>query len=282
MFRSVAGAQGMGEPLANYDNVLAACRRISSELGIGARHITISTVGLVPRILQLAKEPEQFGLAVSLHEVTDEARSAIMPVNRRFGLKELMGACEEYVRVAKRRVTFEWALIKGVNDGPEVARSLGRLLEPLRGKCHVNIIPLNPTGGFKGEPGNARALSAFIAVLDKEFGVPATARVKRGIDIDAGCGQLTQRRKKADERAAARASAASASAASASAASASLPSGSAPADAPEPQPLGEEGAMASSAAARARAAAALGLAGVPSEETVAGGWGGENQKFPEK
>jgi 23S rRNA (adenine2503-C2)-methyltransferase len=133
---------------------LAACRRISSELGIGARHITISTVGLAPRIRQLALEPEQFTLAVSLHEANDLARSAIMPINRRYPLDELIDACGAYVEAKQRRITFEWALIAGVNDDPAVAHRLGRLLQPLRGKCHVNIIPLNPTGGFEGKPAN--------------------------------------------------------------------------------------------------------------------------------
>ena len=139
--------------------VLAACRRISSELGIGARHITISTVGLAPRIRQLAHEPEQFTLAVSLHEASDATRSAIMPINRRYPIPELIDACCEYVEAKQRRVTFEWALINGVNDNPEVAHELGRLLQPLRGKCHVNIIPLNPTGGFEGKPANPKVSS---------------------------------------------------------------------------------------------------------------------------
>mmetsp|Transcript_7873 Transcript_7873/g.16175 ORF Transcript_7873/g.16175 Transcript_7873/m.16175 type:complete len:485 (-) Transcript_7873:146-1600(-) len=255
---------GMGEPLANYDNVLAACRRIQNELGIGARHITISTVGLVPRIKQLAKEPEQFTLAVSLHEASDEARSKIMPVNRRFGIAELMEACEEYVAGTGRRVTFEWALISGVNDGKEVARSLGKLLAPLKGKCHVNIIPLNPTGGYEGKPADAKALSEFIHVLEKSYGIPATARVRRGIDIDAGCGQLTQRRKKADDKKDKRESATAAAEVETTEAEALL-AVSAPTD--------KELEEAKAREVRVAEAAALGRSGVPSEGTVAGGWG---------
>jgi len=181
---------GMGEPLANYDNVLEAARRINTELGIGARHITISTVGIVPKILKLAREPSQFTLAVSLHEATDEGRSSIMPINRRYNIDELLGACREYTAITGRRVTFEWALIHGSNDQPQVAHGLGKLLKGM--KCHVNIIPLNPTQGFLGKPANPTSLKRFISILES-YGVPATSRVRRGIDIDAGCGQLTQK-----------------------------------------------------------------------------------------
>ncbi|CBJ28680.1 conserved unknown protein [Ectocarpus siliculosus] len=181
---------GMGEPLANYKNVMEAVRRINTELGIGARHITISTVGLVPRILRLSQENIQVKLAVSLHAANDRERGALLPVNRRFPLSELMDACREYVDVSGRRMTFEWALIQGENDSAEVASELGRLLRPLKGMCHVNIIPLNPTDGYKGGPSMADAVNQFVEVLAKN-GVPATPRIRRGIDIDAGCGQLT-------------------------------------------------------------------------------------------
>jgi len=194
---------GMGEPLANYDNVLSAVRRMNTELGIGARHITISTVGLVPKIRQLAKEKEQFTLAVSLHEADDFSRSKIMPINKRFPIPELIDACEEYVEATGRRISFEWALINNVNDNVEVASRLADLLSSLRGKCHVNLIPLNPTGGFEGKPSNKKAIKNFISVLENR-GISATSRVHRGIDIAAGCGQLTQRRKKADDLALAR------------------------------------------------------------------------------
>ncbi|CAM9588160.1 unnamed protein product [Ectocarpus sp. 6 AP-2014] len=185
---------GMGEPLANYKNVMEAVRRINTELGIGARHITISTVGLVPRILRLSQENIQVKLAVSLHAANDRDRGALLPVNRRFPLSELMDACREYVDLSGRRMTFEWALIQGENDSAEVASELGRLLRPLKGMCHVNIIPLNPTDGYKGGPSMADAVNQFVEVLAKN-GVPATPRqaivIRRGIDIDAGCGQLT-------------------------------------------------------------------------------------------
>ncbi|CAB1113672.1 unnamed protein product [Ectocarpus sp. CCAP 1310/34] len=166
---------GMGEPLANYKNVMEAVRRINTELGIGARHITISTVGLVPRILRLSQENIQVKLAVSLHAANDRERGALLPVNRRFPLSELMDACREYVDVSGRRMTFEWALIQGENDSAEVASELGRLLRPLKGMCHVNIIPLNPTDGYKGGPSMADAVNQFVEVLAKN-GVPATPR----------------------------------------------------------------------------------------------------------
>jgi len=178
---------GMGEPLANYDNVLEAIRRIQSELGIGARHITVSTVGLVPRIINLADEKIQIGLAISLHQTTDEKRSALMPVNKRYPIAELMDACRYYVSQTNRRVTFEWALIQGQTDTVETAHELGHLLRGLL--CHVNVIPLNPTAGYAGKPTSKAQMQQFIDVL-ATYGVTCTARIRRGIDIDAGCGQL--------------------------------------------------------------------------------------------
>jgi len=180
---------GMGEPFRNYDAVVGAAKKIMDKLGIGARHITISTVGLVPEIRKFADlcadEGVQLSLAISLHQSTDEARSAIMPVNRKHNLESLMEACKYYVSRSGRRITFEWALIAGENDSKAEARRLGQLLKGL--KCHVNLIPLNPTRGFGGAPSSNA--EAFIAELGKH-GVPATCRVRRGIDIDAGCGQL--------------------------------------------------------------------------------------------
>lgn len=178
---------GMGEPFHNYDAVLAAVRRILSDLGIGARHVTISTVGLVPQIRRFAEEGLQVRLAVSLHAATDEARGALMPVNRRWPLAELLDACRYYVERTGRRVTFEWALIAGRNDGPGDAERLGRLLRGL--PCHVNLIPLNPTRGYDGKPTTEPDAATFVGVLER-FGIPATVRVRRGIDVDAGCGQL--------------------------------------------------------------------------------------------
>jgi 23S rRNA (adenine2503-C2)-methyltransferase len=177
----------MGEPFHNYENSVKAIRRLMSELGIGARHITVSTVGLVPQIRRFADEGLQVRLAISLHAATDEERAALLPVNKRYPLAELIDACKYYIEKTGRRVTFEWALIAGKNDTPEQAQALGRLLQGLL--CHVNLIPLNPTGGYAGRPSDPQATKRFIEIL-ASYNVPATIRVRRGIDIDAGCGQL--------------------------------------------------------------------------------------------
>lgn len=193
----------MGEPLANYRNVLAAIRRMNSELGIGARKITVSTVGVVPNIKKLMNEDVQVRLALSLHCATDDERSALLPANRRYGgLDELMTTIREYIDVKKQRVTFEWALIEGKNDSKDVARTLGRLLRRhgIRpDMAHVNLIPLNPTGGYGGGPSARINVQNFVDVLQNEFGLSATPRMRRGIDIDAGCGQLKASVKRKEE-----------------------------------------------------------------------------------
>ena len=192
---------GMGEPFRNYDNVFEAASRIVGTLGVGARHVTISTVGVAPVVRQFADDCVannlQLGLAISLHAASDVARGAIMPVNRRHDLAELMDACHYYTTVTGRRISFEWALIAGENDGEEQARELGELLRPLKGRAHVNLIPLNPTRGFPGQPTGVAAARTFVDML-AHFGVPGTVRVRRGIDIDAGCGQLADEASKAD------------------------------------------------------------------------------------
>ena len=178
---------GMGEPFHNYDASLEAVRQLMARLEIGARHITISTVGLAPQIRRFADEGLQVKLAVSLHKTEDASRSALMPVNRRWNLDELLDACRYYVKRTNRRVTFEWAAISGENDTDEEARRLGRLLAGLL--CHVNIIPLNPTGAYGGIPAQSARIASFCDVL-RGYGVSSSIRVRRGIDIDAGCGQL--------------------------------------------------------------------------------------------
>jgi len=181
-----------------------AIRRMNAELGIGARRITVSTVGVVPNIRRLMNEDGlQVRLALSLHCATDDERTALLPANRRYGgLDELMSAVREYIQVKRSRVTFEWALIEGRNDSREVARTLGRLLQRhgIRSDmAHVNLIPLNPTGGYGGGPSGRGNVQNFVNVLEKEFGVSATPRMRRGIDINAGCGQLTASVKKKDD-----------------------------------------------------------------------------------
>lgn len=178
---------GMGEPFHNYEATVAALRRLMDDLGIGARHITVSTVGLVPMIDRFADEGLKVRLAISLHAATDQERSALLPVNRRYPLADLMRSVRDYTDKTGRRVSFEWTLIQSENDTPEQAHALGRLLKGLL--CHVNVIPLNPTQGFDGDPSAAGRIETFIAILG-DYGIPATMRVRRGIDIDAGCGQL--------------------------------------------------------------------------------------------
>jgi 23S rRNA (adenine2503-C2)-methyltransferase len=178
---------GMGEPFHNYDNVVAAIRRLNTDLGIGARHITVSTVGLAPRIRQLATEGLQVTLAISLHAATDAERGSFMPINRKYPIDELLDAVRDYQAATNRRVTFEWALIAGKNDTVEEARRLGGRLQGIL--CHVNLIPLNPTDGYDGAPTDPEQVARFVAELERH-GIPATVRVRRGIDVDAGCGQL--------------------------------------------------------------------------------------------
>jgi 23S rRNA (adenine2503-C2)-methyltransferase len=181
---------GMGEPLANYERVWPAVQHIHSDLGISARHITISTVGVVPGIRRLAQEDLPVNLAVSLHAARDELRDKIVPLNRRYPLTVLMGACGEYLAAKGRRLSFEWALIDGVNDTPRDAAELAELALPLT--AHVNVIPLNHTRGYAGRGTPAPGVAAFRDWL-AEHGVNATVRANRGTDIDAACGQLVAR-----------------------------------------------------------------------------------------
>jgi 23S rRNA (adenine2503-C2)-methyltransferase len=180
---------GMGEPFHNYDNSLAAIRRLMDEdgLNIGQRHITVSTVGLVPAIRRFAGEDLQVRLAISLHAADDAERSALLPVNRRYPIADVLDAVREYIARSNRRVTFEWTLIAYENDTPEQAYELGQLLEGLL--CHVNVIPLNPTDGYEGAPSDPARVERFVKILGS-YGIPATVRVRRGIDVNAGCGQL--------------------------------------------------------------------------------------------
>jgi 23S rRNA (adenine2503-C2)-methyltransferase len=178
---------GMGEPLANYDRVWAAVERLHAEMGLSARHLTLSTVGLVPGIRRLAGETLPVNLAVSLHAANDELRDELVPINRRYPLADLAAACAEYVAASGRRLSIEWALIHGVNDRPQDVAELAVFARPLA--AHVNLIPLNPTPGYAvvgSSPGRVRGFRDELSAS----GVNATIRVTRGADIDAACGQL--------------------------------------------------------------------------------------------
>ena len=183
---------GMGEPLANLDAVLPALVRLHDDFGLSARHLTVSTVGVVPGMLRLATFDLPVTLAVSLHAPDDELRETLVPLNRRYPVADVLDAAREYAAVKGRRVTFEYACIAGVNDRPDQADRLGRLLAGLRGGAHVNLIPLNPTGAFAGTPPDRERINRFAARL-AAAGVNVTVRRNRGVDIDAACGQLRAR-----------------------------------------------------------------------------------------
>jgi 23S rRNA (adenine2503-C2)-methyltransferase len=180
---------GMGEPMANYREVIAAVRLLSDPngLGLGARRITISTAGVVPGISRLAEESLQVGLAISLHAPTDEARSRIMPINRRYPIADLMEAADKYVERTGRRVTYEYAMIQGINDGIDQAGELGRLLAGRL--AHVNLIPLNQSLDPALKPSTPARILAFQRALET-FRIPCTVRMTKGQDIMAACGQL--------------------------------------------------------------------------------------------
>jgi 23S rRNA (adenine2503-C2)-methyltransferase len=180
---------GMGEPLANYDNLIKALKILNAPWGggIGARRITISTSGLAPQIRKLAVEPMQFRLAISLHGATDEVRNRIMPVNKKYPLHELTGACEDYQKVKGRMITLEYILIAGINDSLEQTRPLATLAKKLYAK--VNLIPYNKVEGLPWVRPADEVCERFVAALEK-LDVTATLRREKGGDIDAACGQL--------------------------------------------------------------------------------------------
>lgn len=186
---------GMGEPLANYRAVLRAVRNMihPQGLGIGQRHITISTSGIVPAIRRLATENLQIVLAVSLHAPTDELRDQLVPLNRKYPIAVLLDACREYIAQTGRRITFEYVLIRDVNDSLDMAQKLVERLDSML--CHVNLIPLNPvpeTGFARPDMERVRAFAEKV----RQAGIPVTIRKEKGSDIDAACGQLRRQSRK--------------------------------------------------------------------------------------
>jgi 23S rRNA (adenine2503-C2)-methyltransferase len=180
---------GMGEPMANETAVWGAVERFHGAIGMSARHLTISTVGLVPGIRKLTERPLPVNLAVSLHAANDELRNELVPINKRYPLDDLMGACSDYLAVKGRRVSFEWALIADTNDRASDAKELSRLCRRFHLPAHVNLIPLNPTPGYPTVGSTPKKVHEFKDLL-VSLGVNATVRRNRGTDIDAACGQL--------------------------------------------------------------------------------------------
>ena len=181
---------GMGEPLANYDHVRESLRRMIEVMDLGARSITVSTVGVVPGMRRLADEPWQVNLAVSLHAADDELRSRLVPINRRYPLADVEAAAAEYFQKKGRRVSVEWTMIDGVNDSDDQAMRLAPIARRLR--AHVNLIAMNPTPLTDSHPSPATRIRGFVSVLEDQ-GVNVTVRDTRGRDIDAACGQLRAR-----------------------------------------------------------------------------------------
>ncbi len=180
---------GMGEPLANEPNVWAAIERMHGDIGLSARHLTVSTIGIVPGIRRLTERRLPVNLAVSLHAANDDKRTQLIPVNSRYPIDALMEACRDYLAVKGRRISFEWALIAGVNDTDADAAELARLCRRFRLPAHVNLIPLNPTPGWPTVGSSPARVREFCNLL-VDRGVNATVRRNRGTDIDAACGQL--------------------------------------------------------------------------------------------
>jgi 23S rRNA (adenine2503-C2)-methyltransferase len=185
---------GMGEPLANCDSLMKAVRILNSPdgFGLGARNMTVSTAGMVPQIARLAREKLQVGLAVSLHASDNKLRDRLVPLNRKYPLEKLIPACREYYRATGRRVSFEYVIIKDLNDLPDQAESLAGLLQGLN--CHVNLIPANDSPDRAFRPPSRRVVLAFAGRL-RQLHINVTLRQPKGRDIDAGCGQLRSRLK---------------------------------------------------------------------------------------
>jgi len=186
---------GMGEPFDNYSNTMNAMDRLINPEGfnLGARRITISTAGIIPGIEKFAEERRQINLAISLHSANKIIRNQLMPINKKYPLNELIDACKVYINNTKRRITFEWALINNINDHITSAKELSQLLSGML--CHVNLILLNPSYQYHEKPSTMSKALAFIDILQKS-GIPCSIRARRGIDINAACGQLAVVRSK--------------------------------------------------------------------------------------
>lgn len=185
---------GMGEPFHNYQPVMNAVKILNDPrgFGMGTRRFTISTVGLIPEIRRFMEDNTQINLAISLHAADDMLRSSIVPINRKYPLGELIAVCRQYIQKTNRRITFEWALIDGVNDTEEQARKLSKLISDML--AHVNIIQLNPVSHYSGKPAEEEKALKFKKILT-DSGISCTIRLRRGIDIQAGCGQLASESK---------------------------------------------------------------------------------------
>ncbi len=182
---------GTGEPFDNYDEVMKFLKTINHPKGmnVGMRHITISTSGIVPKILELAESQMQCTLAISLHAADNPTRNTLMPINKKYKLNELIDACKTYIKKTNKRITFEYALIKDVNDSEESAEKLGRLLKGML--CHVNLIPINKVEEKVFDKSTKQAIDRFKNILE-QWGIEATVRRELGSDINAACGQLRQ------------------------------------------------------------------------------------------
>ena len=180
---------GIGEPFDNYDNVVKFIKLANDERGLnmGNRHFTVSTSGIVPRILDFIKDCDQVNLSISLHASSDSKRSAIMPINNKYSIDKLVEICKIYTKETRRRITFEYALIAGENDDAKDAEALGKLIKNML--CHVNLIPVNPVFGKSYTKSSKQVIGKFIRVLES-YGVTATVRREMGTDINAACGQL--------------------------------------------------------------------------------------------
>jgi 23S rRNA (adenine2503-C2)-methyltransferase len=186
---------GMGEPFQNYDNFLKAANILNAAEGLmlGERRMTVSTVGLPDMIRKFADENRQINLAISLHAANDEKRSKIIPINRKYPIRELMAACKYYLQKTNRRITFEYALIQNFNDSTDDAKELAYMLKGML--CHVNLINVNPIKGAKHQPTTNDKANAFLNMLETQK-IPVSMRLRRGIDINAGCGQLASHNKR--------------------------------------------------------------------------------------